>query len=292
MSVAQLIDILNEKIRGFALYFSHSEKIRIQLNSLDNSIRKWFWKWLKKKYGSKPKLLTFLHQNYLSIDNFFAAEKKVLIPLCKVNVNGQRSLVTMRPPEELLKKNIFLNSEEYDKFDLSQNRLSALNLRLRNKKLTLKQYQFVLLDRQQDLCSICNGLIDISNEKVEFHHNPPVIFLRKKLFCILLEISEFEDVFSLTPNCPNILRKIDSYQDESVITDIWKERVFDIWAKITLAHKNCNQDDGKILAKESKKEIAQIKKLFPNCIYPFYSKINLFVRNACSKPTKYLLNKK
>ena len=77
----------------------------------------------EKKYGSKPKLLTFLHKMYLNINNFFAAEKKVLIPLCKVNVNGQRSLLTMRPPEELLKKNIFLNSEEYDKFDLSQKRL-------------------------------------------------------------------------------------------------------------------------------------------------------------------------
>ena len=73
--------------------------------------------------------------------------------------------------------------------------------------------------------------------------------------------------------------------------DIWKEQVFDIWAQITLVHKNCNKDDGKILAKESKKEIAQIKKLFPNCIHPFYSKINPFVRNACSKPTKYLLHK-
>lgn len=292
LSVAQLIDILNEKMRGFALYFSYSEKIRIQLNSLDNSIRKWFWKWLKKKYGSKPKLLTFLHQNYLNIDNFFAAEKKVLVPLCKVDVNGQRSLVTMVPSKELLKKKYFLNSEEHDKFDLSQNRLSALNLRLRNKELTLKQYQFVLLDKQQNLCSICNGLIDISNEKVEFHHNPPVIFLRKKLFCILLEISEFEDVFFLTPSCPNILKKINLYKDESVIIDIWKEQVFDIWAQITLAHKNCNQDDGKILAKESKKEIAQIRKLFPNCIHPFYSKINFFVRNVCSKPTKYLLNKK
>jgi hypothetical protein len=139
LSVVQLIDILNEKMRSFALYFSHSEKIRIQLNSLDNSIRKWFWKWLKKKYGSKPKLLTFLRQNYLNIDNFFAAKKKVLIPLCKVDVNGQRSILTMRPRGELLKKNIFLNSEEYGKFDLSQNRLSALNLLLQNKKLILKQ---------------------------------------------------------------------------------------------------------------------------------------------------------
>lgn len=112
VSVAQLIGILNEKMRGFALYFSCSEKIRIQLNSLDNSIRKWFWKWLKKKYGSKPKLLTFLYQNYLNSDNFFAAEKKVLIPLCKVDVNGRRSLVTAAPSKELLKKNIFLNSEE------------------------------------------------------------------------------------------------------------------------------------------------------------------------------------
>ena len=179
LSVAQLIEILNEKMRGFALYFSYSEKIRIQLNSLDNSIRKWFWKWLKKKYGSKPKLLTFLHQNYLNIDNFFAAAKKVLISLCKVAVNSQRSLVTMAPPNELLKKNIFLNSGEYDKFDLSQNRLSALNFRLRNKKLTLKQSQFILLDKQQDLCFICNDLIDISNQKVKFHRNPPIIFLKK-----------------------------------------------------------------------------------------------------------------
>lgn len=44
LSVAQLIDILNEKMRSFALYFYCSEKIKIQLNSLDNSIRKWFWK--------------------------------------------------------------------------------------------------------------------------------------------------------------------------------------------------------------------------------------------------------
>jgi hypothetical protein len=234
-----------------------------------------------------------LHQNYINANNFFAAENKVLIPLCKVNVNAQQSLITInRSTNELLKKNIFLSTEEYDKFDLSRNRISALNLLLQSKQLTLKQYQLVLLHRQQDLCSICNGLIEILNENVEFHHNPPVIFLRKKLFCILLEISEFEDVFSVAPNCPNIFKKINLYQNESLIIDIWKEQVFDIWAQITLAHKSCNQDDGKILARESKKEIAQLRKLFPNCIYPFYNKINLFVRNACSKPTKYLLNKK
>jgi hypothetical protein len=130
LSVAQLIDILNEKMRGFALYFSYSTAIRIQLNSLDNSIRKWFWKWLKKKYGSKPKLLIFLHENFLNVNNFFAAEKKVLIPLSKIKINGQQSLITMAPSKELLKKNIFLNSEEYEKFKLSQNRLSALNLYL------------------------------------------------------------------------------------------------------------------------------------------------------------------
>jgi hypothetical protein len=44
----------------------------------------------------------------------------------------------MAPSKELLKKNIFLNSEEYDKFEFSQNRLSALNLYLRNKELILK----------------------------------------------------------------------------------------------------------------------------------------------------------
>lgn len=40
MSVEHLISILNEKIRIFASYFSFSEQIRVQLNSLDNSIRK------------------------------------------------------------------------------------------------------------------------------------------------------------------------------------------------------------------------------------------------------------
>ena len=74
------------------------------------------------------------------------------------------------------------------------------------------------------------------------------------------------------------------YQDESVIIDIW--------VQITLAYKNCNQDKGKNLAKESKKEIVQIKKLFPNCIYPFYNKINFFVHNVFFKSTKYLFNRK
>jgi len=147
-----------------------------------------------------------------------------------------------------------------------------------------------LLDKQQNLCFICNGLIDILNEKVEFHRNPPVLLLRKKLFCILLEISEFEDVFFLTPNCPNILRKINLYQNASFITDIWKKQVFDVWAPLTLVHKNCNQDEGKILAKDSKREFDQIKKLFPNCIHPFYEKITLFARKACFKPTKNLLS--
>lgn len=148
ISVAQLIDILNEKMRGFASYFSYTEQIRIQLNSLDNSIRKWFWKWLKKKYGSKPKLLTFLNENFLNGNNFFIAEKKVLIPLCKINVNGQRSLVTMLPPKMFFHKNIFLDSEFYDKYEFSQNSLSALNISLRNKELTVKQFQLVLLHKQ------------------------------------------------------------------------------------------------------------------------------------------------
>ena len=45
---------------------------------LDNFICKWFWKWLKKKYGSKPKFLTFLHQNYLNMDK--KTSSKNLLP--------------------------------------------------------------------------------------------------------------------------------------------------------------------------------------------------------------------
>lgn len=85
---------------------------------------------VKKKYASKSKLLTFLHKNFFNVNNFFPAEKKVLILLCKINVNSQQSLIMLAPPKELFKKNIFLNSEEYDNFELSQNRLSALNLYL------------------------------------------------------------------------------------------------------------------------------------------------------------------
>jgi len=117
MSVAQLIDILNEKMRGFVFYVSYEDKIKIQLNLIDNSIRKWFWKWLKKKYGSKPKLLTFLNKNFLNVNNFFTAEKKVLMSLCKINVDSQRSFLTMVPPKLLFEKNIFLDFEEYDRFE-------------------------------------------------------------------------------------------------------------------------------------------------------------------------------
>ena len=138
ISVAELIDILNEKMRNFALYFLYSNFIRIQLNSLDNFIRNWFWKWLKKKYGSKPKLLSFLNENFLNSNNFFTAEKKSLIPLCKMNIKSQRSFASMLPLKMLFEKNIFLESELYDNYELSQNKLSNLNFVLRNKDLIIK----------------------------------------------------------------------------------------------------------------------------------------------------------
>ena len=134
MSVAQLIEILNDKMRNFAIHFLDSEKIRTQLNSIDNSIYRWFWKWLKKKYGSKPKLLTFLHKNFLNFDNFFASEKKVLIPLSKIASNDERSFFTRVPSKELLKKNVFLSSEKYQNFKLSKSRSTALNFQLRNRR--------------------------------------------------------------------------------------------------------------------------------------------------------------
>jgi hypothetical protein len=104
-------------MKDFVLYFpSYLSVIQIQLNSLDNLIRKWFWKWLKKKYASKPKLLTFLHDNFLNFNKSFFAEKKVLIPLSKIN--NHQSMISMVPSQKLLIKNVFLSSEEYNKFKL------------------------------------------------------------------------------------------------------------------------------------------------------------------------------
>jgi hypothetical protein len=138
MSVAQVISILNKKMKSFVYSFLNTDKIRIQFNSLDNSIRKWFWKWLKKKYSSKPKLLTFLYEKFLNGNNFFTAEKKILIPLRIINVNNQQLFLKMLLLKAPFKKNIFLNIEAYDQFKLFQNMSSALNFFLRNKKLTKK----------------------------------------------------------------------------------------------------------------------------------------------------------
>lgn len=56
-------------------YFRYSTLVKIQLKKLNYLIYKWFWKYLKKKYQSKPKLSYFLKFIYVYFKNKFAENK-------------------------------------------------------------------------------------------------------------------------------------------------------------------------------------------------------------------------
>jgi hypothetical protein len=131
-SVGAFIDKLNGVIRGFVEYFSYTYEIRLQLCKLDNLIFKYFWKWLMKKFKSKPKPKKFIMNRYFSIqENTFIDGERSLI---KLKSHSCKSFLNLIPPIGYYNnRNPYLNIMENEK-KLIQKKLLVANTKRHAKK--------------------------------------------------------------------------------------------------------------------------------------------------------------
>jgi hypothetical protein len=133
------------------------------------------------------------------------------------------------------------------------------------------------------LCTICMKKIQILEDSIEMHHDPSTFWMKNKFFCLLFNVSQFSEILNLDPLDVKV-KQIICLNSDLALEEIWWNKVYAIYAKVSVTHKKCNQEDGKLIRKVARSNSGKLKKKFPHCIYPFYKKISEFVRKRCRNP--------
>ena len=94
LSVRLMIDKLNSILRGFLNYYNLTATIKKQLLHINNLLHKLFYKYLLRKFGSAPKIYSFIKTKFIDQD-CFKDGNKILLRVTGVNFLKSVALVFM-----------------------------------------------------------------------------------------------------------------------------------------------------------------------------------------------------
>jgi len=111
MPVSVLITKTNEILKRLVWYFGITKTTRWQLKFLDHLVYKRFKKILQWKFGSKPKLRSFLRKTYYTDDNRVKVGSLVISTTRDFMFFGNKPIYILSSLENRLKANIYLDSK-------------------------------------------------------------------------------------------------------------------------------------------------------------------------------------
>jgi hypothetical protein len=95
-------------------YYNFTSTTKNQLLPLNDLLHKLFYKYLLRKFSSKPKIYTFIKTNFRS-QNKFTSKNKILLRVGDVNPFESVSLVFVAPRNESLIANVYVDQNIIDK---------------------------------------------------------------------------------------------------------------------------------------------------------------------------------
>lgn len=107
-SVESMIYRVNAILRGALDYYSITTSIKNQLLPLNDLLHKLFYKYLLRKFSSKPKIYTFIKTNFIN-QNRFVSKNNALLRVSDVNPLKSVSLVSIAPGNEFLVANPYVD---------------------------------------------------------------------------------------------------------------------------------------------------------------------------------------
>jgi hypothetical protein len=158
--------------------------------------------------------------------------------------------------------------------------LNALSLLYYKKPLKRDEFECILLNHQNYICSKCNLLINIESDKLEIDHKPSVYLLSKIALTNILNSIAIKLYNKKFKNIDKIFC-FETFTKELIDFDIKNYFQNHIIYKIrcSLIHKGCNRADGKLISVRSSKNTKRFKKRFHNQLSANFVKETFNMRN-------------
>lgn len=280
-TVCQMIKKLNEIIQNTVNYYGYTALARLQLYTLDYSIRWWFWKYLKKKYQSKFKIKTFLRKNFISKNNKFNSGNFTLLEFSNLYPKNKQNFIVIFFNKKFQTKNIYINKKYFFFHMLKKYNLDNIHLALHLKKISEIPLQIKLLiwKSQKYKCTICYTFIQFDQKVRVIHNNPSVINLKQLLFFQIIKNRLKNNFLNFKITSMQIKNMINLFKMQQKF--IW-EQVFSSKIQPYLTHKTCNVLRNRLFVKKNTYFFKRLFVKFSNTLYLLYKMCSDFVRVKCN----------
>ena len=248
---------------------------------------------LFNKYKSSSKTGKFISQNFLKNGTFHYNDYK-LLKYTEVKMFKFRDIRFISNSKNYFNLNIYLDSTKINSSVIKNKFLNALSILRYDKPLNRKEFECILLNYQNYICTICNSPINVEMDDIEIEHKPSVYVLSKIALIDILNIIAFK---LYNRKFTYILDFIcfESFTNELINFDISKYFNSHILNKIrySLAHKTCNRENGKKISKRSSLSTNLFKRKF-NKLSPIFVKETFKIRNKVNSLIRatYRFNKR
>lgn len=274
LNVDQMIVKLNVLIFREVKDLGYFTLIRVQLNRINYSCRFWFWKYLKKKYQSKPKLLSFLKRNFVSLSNRFLCKKVILLNFCEVYKKVRFFNL------KFLEKNIYLDIDFFLKESLRRKEVLLSTFLLVKYEMSKDLIKLILWNKQNYICVYCTGaLFDVRSSSSLIHYVPVVFRLKQLFFLYFLNLDEVDKVWFLNADSKEVLILFNLFNEKK--QKLW-DIFFDTKVCFYLIHKSCCVLTIKSFINEASFFLWKLKKFCSSRVYYFYQKCSIYVAFMCS----------
>jgi retron-type reverse transcriptase len=247
-----IINKQNSLIRGICNYYSISRESRMQLDSLEPFFYKQMWKIVKKKFGSKPKKVSFIKSEFIQKNRFFYKRAIQLKP-SDIKPYSSLNILWIRPSQKFLNLNKYIDWIAINEFNRKKRIGLSLNPLRYDTVFDKQELHDILMEHQDKLCPICFELLSHDSAK-ELNHEPTIWNLRENIWKKLLRLVEsqtnnkdLQAKYEMLLNLPKVLV-------DDVIMHELESNLF-----LRSVHKSCHKTIDRELTNKEKQWRSNIK---------------------------------